>query len=139
MLSKVTTCWYWYSTKYIQNITSKFRLNTSCNRVGYITKDQYFVTKWRPRVIKWNRKLQNRYQGKQTLIDHNVYHVSSPRPLVTLVQFHQQSILLLERTNSQPEKNIADPIIELITTAILNKYQAQSIINQSIRYILLDN
>jgi len=34
----------------------------------------------------------------------NVYHVSSPHPSVRWVQFHQQSILLLEHINSQPDK-----------------------------------
>lgn len=50
-----------------------------------------------------NKIQKNRYWGKaKTPIDHNAYHVSSPRPSVKWVQFHQQSTLLQEHTNLQP-------------------------------------
>ena len=69
-----------------------------------------------------NKNLENRYWGKaKAPLDHNVYHVSSPRPSMKWVQFHQQSILLQEHINYQPDQNIiANQKIELMAPVLPN-------------------
>ena len=80
-----------------------------------------------------NKNLENRYWGKaKAPLDHNVYHVSSPRPSMKWVQFHQQSILLQEHINYQPDQNIiTNKKIELMAPILPNIFNH----NQSLKPI----